>query len=283
MARLNQDNLLRARSLIALYPHKRSALVPLLHLVQEQEGYLSPEGIEHIAELLDLTAAEVRGTASFYDMFHLEPIGRYLVAVCTNIACMLAGAYELLEHISQTLGIHPGGTTDDDMFTLEDAECLALCGNAPCVTVNWRFFGDMTTDRWDALAEDLRGGRLDGEVPPHGTLCRVKRTVGLLAPADGGAAYAPGIGGSRGQSGSTQSQKGRRARGRPQPAEGGGPAPAPAATREGAKRDGVVDLTTSRTTPAVASTVAPGAGRRGGDGQSDHGEDTVKHRREVRQ
>ena len=142
---LSQDNRVRARQLIALYPHKRSALIPVLHLLQEQEGYLSPDGIEDVAALFELTPAEVRGTASFYDMFHLEPVGRYLVAVCTNIACMLDGAYELLGHIEEGLGVHPGGTTSDGSFTLEDAECLALCGNAPCVTVNWRFFGKIPT------------------------------------------------------------------------------------------------------------------------------------------
>lgn len=181
MARLTPDNLARAQELIALYPVRRSALVPLLHLLQEQDGYLSADGIGHVAELLDLTPAEVRGTASFYDMFHLEPVGKYVVAVCTNIACMLAGGYELLEHVQEHLGVRPGGTTPDGMFTLEEAECLGLCGNAPCVTVNWRYFGDMTRERWDALVEDLRAGRLDEEVPPHGTLCRARRSVGLVA------------------------------------------------------------------------------------------------------
>ena len=108
-ARLNQDNSARPRQLVALYPDKRSALVPVLHLLQEQDGYLSPDGIEDVATLLELTPAEVRVPASFYDMFHLEPVGRYLVAVCTNITCMLGGAYELLEHIGQTLGCTPGG------------------------------------------------------------------------------------------------------------------------------------------------------------------------------
>jgi Thioredoxin-like [2Fe-2S] ferredoxin len=111
-------------------------------------------------------------------------VGKYLVAVCTNIACMLQGAYRLLEHAEERLGVAPGGTTADGMFTLEDAECLALCGNAPCLTVNWRFFGDVDLERFDSLVDDLRAGRLDGEVPPHGTLNRVRRTAGLLA--DGG-------------------------------------------------------------------------------------------------
>ena len=176
---------MRARNLIDLYPQKRSALIPALHILQEQDGYLSPDGIEHLAELVELTPAEVRGTASFYDMFHLEPIGRYLVAVCTNIACMLAGAYELLEHIEDRLGVSPGGTTPDRSFTLEDAECLALCGNAPCLTVNWRYFGDMTPALWDKLAADLVAGRLAAEVPPHGTLCRVRRSVALPATTIG--------------------------------------------------------------------------------------------------
>jgi NADH:ubiquinone oxidoreductase subunit E len=156
-------------------------MMPILHLLQEQDGYLTDDGMAHAGELLDLAPAEVRGTASFYDMFHTEPVGKYLVAVCTNIACMLQGAYELLEHCEERLGVAPGGTTPDGMFTLEDAECLALCGNAPCLTVNWRFFGDVDPPAFDDLVAKLAAGELDGEVPPHGTLSRVRRSVGLGA------------------------------------------------------------------------------------------------------
>jgi NADH-quinone oxidoreductase subunit E len=189
VARLTPENLQRARDLIALYPEPRSALIPILHVLQEQDGYLSPDGMGHVGELLGLTTVEVQGTASFYDMFHLEPVGKYLVAVCTNIACMLQGAYRLLDHAEERLEVAPGETTADGLFTLEDAECLALCGNAPCITVNWRFFGDLDLEGFDALIEDLRTGRLDDEVPPHGTLSRLGRTVGLQAgpaiPVDG--------------------------------------------------------------------------------------------------
>jgi NADH-quinone oxidoreductase subunit E len=184
VARLTPDNQQRARELISLYPYSRSALIPILHLLQEQDGYLSQDGMSHVAELLDLTAAEIRGTATFYDMFHLEPVGRYLIAVCTNIACMLQGAYRLLEHAEERLGVAPGGTTEDGVFSLEEAECLALCGNAPCVTANWRFFGDVDLERFDGLIDDLRAGRLEREVPPHGTLNRIRRTVGLQAHGD---------------------------------------------------------------------------------------------------
>ena len=191
MARLNPENLQRAVDLIALYPEPRSALIPILHVLQEQDGYLTEDGMAHVAELLDLAPVEVKGTASFYDMFHFEPVGKYLVAVCTNIACMLQGAYRLLEHAEERLGVAPGGTTADGLFTLEDAECLALCGNAPCLTVKWRFFGDINEEGFDTLVDDLRQGRLDEEVPPHGTLTRVTRSVGLTAGATGESNGAP--------------------------------------------------------------------------------------------
>lgn len=246
MARLNPDNEQRARDLIAVYPHPRSALIPLLHLLQAQDGYLTDEGMQHIGELVGLEAAEVRGTASFYDMFHTEPVGKYLIAVCTNIACLLAGGYELLEHAQTRLGVAPGGTTTDGMFTLEDAECLALCGNAPCATVNWRFFGDLDRARFDELVSRLNAGDLDGEIPPHGTLCRVRRSVGV--PAAG--VSVNGAGG-------------------PDPERhglnGSGPSVPPEAARPGAPADGVadgVDLETVATTPAVAPLDGPDGGAR---------------------
>jgi NADH-quinone oxidoreductase E subunit len=171
----------RAEDLVALYPHPRSALIPLCHLAQEQDGWLRPEAIEELAELCGVTAAEVQGTASFYDMLHTEPVGTYVVAVCTNIACMLDGALELLEHAESTLGMRAGGTTADGMFTLHESECLADCDRTPCVQVNHRFVGAQTAESFDALLDDLRAGRLADSVPPHGTLVRVRRSVGLQA------------------------------------------------------------------------------------------------------
>jgi NADH-quinone oxidoreductase E subunit len=181
MAGLTPENTQRALELIALYPEARSALIPILHIAQEQDGYLTADAMAHVGELIGLTAAEVRGTATFYDMFFTEPVGKYLVSVCTNIACLLNGGYELLEHAEQHLGVRAGGRTGDGQFTLEEVECIALCGNAPCLTVNWRFFGDVTNERFDRLIKDLQAGRLDETVPPHGTLCRVRRRVGLPA------------------------------------------------------------------------------------------------------
>ncbi|MHB8670750.1 MAG: NADH-quinone oxidoreductase subunit NuoE family protein [Acidimicrobiales bacterium] len=181
MARLGGDYLTRALETIALYPRPRSALIPLLHLAQEQDGWLTADAMAHVAELLELDAAEVYGTASFYDMLFTEPVGRHLVSVCTNIACLLNGGLELLEHAEERLGIRAGGTTADGAFTLEEVECIALCGEAPCLAVNWRFFGSVSGESFDRLVEDLSDGRLSEEVPSHGTLCRVRRTVGLAA------------------------------------------------------------------------------------------------------
>ena len=181
---LSEDVRRQAEELVGLYPHPRSALIPICHLAQEQDGWLTPEAVAEIAEIVGLSPAEVLGTASFYDMLHSEPVGRYLISICTNIACMLRGAYELLEHAEERLEVRAGGTTGDGTFTLEEAECLADCGRAPACQVNHRFFGDLTPGAFDALVEDLRAGRLSEVVPPHGTLVRVRRQGGLRVDDD---------------------------------------------------------------------------------------------------
>src|SRR3954465_12674022 len=186
MARLSPPMVDRARDPHPPYPPPRAALIPLLHLAQEQDGWVTPEAMEHIGELLDITPAEVLGTASFYDMLFLEPAGKYLVAICTNIACLLNGGYELLEHAEEKLGIKAGATTPDGAFTIEEVECIALCGQAPCLAVNWRFFGKVSNEGFDHLVDELAAGRLAEEIPPHGTLCRVRRSVGLVAGAPEG-------------------------------------------------------------------------------------------------
>ena len=183
MSHLDAAMRTRAEALIALYPEARSAIIPLCHLAQEQDGYLSEPAMVEIASMVGATAAEVRGTASFYDMLHLEPVGTYLVGVCTNIACLLAGGLELLEHASEALGINTGATTEDGVFTLEETECLADCDVAPCVQVNHRYVRTTTPSALDELFAELRAGQRSGEIPNHGTLIRTQRTVGLMADA----------------------------------------------------------------------------------------------------
>jgi NADH-quinone oxidoreductase subunit E len=185
---LTPDTVARARALIALYPEPRSALIPLCHLAQEQDGWLTPEAMVDLAGLVGVTPGEVLGTASFYDMLHTEPVGRHVVAVCTNIACLLSGAAELLEHAEDSLGIGAGGTTADGTITLEEAECLADCDRAPCVQVNHRYVGAQSPASFDQLIGELRSGVRDAEIPPHGTLIRVRRTNGIEADPDAVAA-----------------------------------------------------------------------------------------------
>jgi NADH-quinone oxidoreductase E subunit len=175
MARFTAANLERAAAIVARYPVPRSATIPLLHLAQEQDGWITPEAIVHVAELVGASAAEIQGVASFYEMFKEHPTGRYLVGVCTNLSCSLLGGDELLEQCETRLGVRAGGSTADGTFTLEHMECLAACGGAPAVQVNYRYFEHVTPQRMDTILDDLAAGRdPEGvEVPPHGTLSRV--------------------------------------------------------------------------------------------------------------
>ncbi|MDH4170046.1 MAG: NAD(P)H-dependent oxidoreductase subunit E [Acidimicrobiia bacterium] len=176
MSRLSHQNVELAQEIISRYPIKKSALIPLLHLAQEQDGYVADDAMAHIAELCDVTPAEVVGTCSFYEMFKRHPTGTYLVNVCTNISCMLLGGEELLRHVEDTLGVRHGGTTDDGAFTVEDYECIAACTEAPCLQVNYRYFPRITHDEFDELVADLRAGKRT-DIPPHGTLGRVRQHI----------------------------------------------------------------------------------------------------------
>jgi NADH-quinone oxidoreductase subunit E len=175
VGRLDERSTALASQIIARYPRRKSALIPLLHVAQQQDGWVSPEAMEHIAELLDLTPAEVLGTCSFYEMFKREPVGRHLVGVCTNISCLLLGGQELLAHAEEVLGVQAGGTTLDGEFTLEEMECLAACTDAPCLQVNYRYFLRVGHDDFDRLVDDIRAGRRRDEIPPHGTTTRVRQ------------------------------------------------------------------------------------------------------------
>jgi NADH-quinone oxidoreductase subunit E len=175
MARLTDTNVTLAREIIGRFPRPKSALIPLLHLAQEQHGYVTNDAMAHIAELVGVTPAEVYGTASFYEMFKFEPLGRYCINVCTNISCQLLGGWELLEHAEHTLGIKAGSTSADGLFTLEDVECIAACTEAPALQVNYRYRYQVTPADLDALIADLRADKLNDEIPPHGTLARVRQ------------------------------------------------------------------------------------------------------------
>ena len=191
MSRLTPERVVTAKEIIGRYPVARSALIPLIHLAQEQDGYVTEAAMEHIAELIGCTPAEVYGTGTFYEMLKFEPVGRYVVGICTNISCFLNGAYELLDHAERSLGIPVGGTTPDGLFTIEDMECIAACTEAPCMQVNYRYFANVAPAEFDQVVEDLRAGRLDETIPPHGTLARVRQSVSSDRWAASGSAPPP--------------------------------------------------------------------------------------------
>jgi NADH-quinone oxidoreductase subunit E len=188
MARLTEENIRLAREIIGRYPKARSATIPLLHLAQEQDGYVTNEAMSHIGELVGASSAEVFGTASFYEMFKFEPVGKYLINICGTMSCALLGAEELMHHAEERLGITMGSTTADGKITLERAECQAACTEAPCLQVNYRYRYRVTPDQLDTLIDDLTAGNLSSEIPAHGVVASVRqhipadRAVGAVAP-----------------------------------------------------------------------------------------------------
>lgn len=190
MTRLNDANQVLAKEIIGRYPKARSATIPLLHVSQQQNGYITTEAIAHIAELVGATSAEVLGTCTFYEMFKMQPVGKYLINICTTMSCALMGAEQLLEHAEQHLGIKAGGTTPDGLFTLERAECQAACTEAPCLQANYRYRYRVSPAQLAEFLDDLAEGRLDAEIPAHGVVARVRqsipvdRAVGAVAPDD---------------------------------------------------------------------------------------------------
>ena len=169
-----------ARDIIARYPKARSALLPLLHLVQSEDGYLTKAGLAFCAAQLDLTEAEVTAVATFYSMYRRTPTGEYLVGVCTNTLCAIMGGDAILDDLQDHLGIHAGQTTDDGRVTLEHIECNAACDYAPVIMVNWEFFDNQTPSSARDLVDSLRAG--EPAVPSRGApLCTFRETERILA------------------------------------------------------------------------------------------------------
>jgi NADH-quinone oxidoreductase E subunit len=148
----------RVDELKALYPDPRSAVMDALHLAQkEYGGWLPVEALEEVAEAMDLTPAYVQSVASFYDMYHLAPVGRHAVEVCTNLSCALVGAQEVVDAFERELGVTPGETTEDGAVTLRLIECAGGCGYAPVVVVDHRYHEPVRPDQVPAIVEELRG------------------------------------------------------------------------------------------------------------------------------
>ncbi len=148
----SSDNLQRAREIISRYPSSRSALLPLLHLAQDQDGWVNDEAMTEIAGLLELTRSDVYGTCSFYTMFKLEPVGKYVVSVCTNVTCLVTGGPAILHHLEKAYA------DDADVF-VEEVECLAACGGAPALQVNYEYHERLTPQSAEQIVDAYRSGQ----------------------------------------------------------------------------------------------------------------------------
>jgi NADH-quinone oxidoreductase subunit E len=182
---LSEETLGLAQKLIDRYPHKRSALLPLLYLVQAEQGHVTREGMQEVGGLLGLTTAEVEAVATYYTMFKKAPTGRWLISVCTNVSCALAGAKKVYERAIQEAGEGATTATGDGAFTVEEVECLAACDAAPVVQVNYCNYDRVSEERMAEMLGKLRNDEVPeparGPKPePH------DRTAKLLSGAGSG-------------------------------------------------------------------------------------------------
>ena len=143
----------RFDALVDKYPLRRSALVPMLLYAQDEIGYLSDAVIAEVAQRIGITELDVRNVATYYSMLRFKPMGQYNVQVCTNISCMLRGAYDLYERFQEELGIGPKGITPDGIFSLEEVECIGACCWGPAIQVNYDFHDDLTIDKLDQVLD----------------------------------------------------------------------------------------------------------------------------------
>src|SRR5215470_5170463 len=147
------------------YPFKRSALIPMMMYAQDEAGHVSDEMIAEIARRLDLRTVQVEETLAYYSMLHRKPMGKHHVQVCTNVACMLRGGYEILDQAKKRLEIGHKETTADGVFSLEEVECIGACTGAPAIQVNYDFYENLTPSKFDRIIEDLDKGRRPAPEP----------------------------------------------------------------------------------------------------------------------
>jgi NADH-quinone oxidoreductase subunit E len=155
---LSEEMRIRAEQLVAGYPAPRSALMPLLYLVQAEEGHVTREGMQEVAEILGLTTAEVEAVATFYTMLRKRPTGKWLISVCTNVSCALLGGRELYERARELVGDGSDGSTTDGEFTVEEVECLGACDAAPVLQVNYCNYDRVSLESLKEMVERLRAG-----------------------------------------------------------------------------------------------------------------------------
>ena len=159
--RFDENDVKILEGIRAKYPNNQACTLPFLHYAQDKFGYVSMDVIKLVAQTLNLPVAHVLNVATFYTMFNKKPVGKYHLQICTNISCSLLGARRLVDKLQELLGIKPGETTEDGMFTLTEVECLGSCGTAPVIQVNDTYFENLDEKKVEDLIESLRKGELD--------------------------------------------------------------------------------------------------------------------------
>jgi NADH-quinone oxidoreductase subunit E len=182
---LNQEIM---NSIVARYPRKRSAIMPLLHYVQSVAGYVTNSGIENIAEILEIATAEVSAVATFYTQYKRNPIGEYHVGVCTNTLCAIMGGDAIFSALKEHLGVENDGVTVDGKVSLEHIECNAACDYAPVVMANWEFYDNQTVESAKALVDGARAGNPPAPTRGPNRLVTYKQASAVLAGLDDGLA-----------------------------------------------------------------------------------------------
>jgi len=142
--------------IIARYPHKEAAILPVLHLVQQEFGFISSESENMVANILGIKAIRVREVITFYTMLSRQPVGKYHIQVCSNLSCSLLGAERLIDYLSEKLGVAPGETSPDKRFTLSLVECLGACEQAPCMMINFDYHGNLDKKKIDKILDSLK-------------------------------------------------------------------------------------------------------------------------------
>jgi NADH-quinone oxidoreductase E subunit len=153
---LSEENRKKLNLIIPRYPEKQAALLPALHIAQEQEGYLSREMMQYLADYLGIPFGHVLGVVTFYTMYYDKPMGKYHIQVCTNVSCQLLGAETIRDHIGKRCGIRPGETSPDGLFSLSEVECLGSCGTAPMMQINDDYHENLTIEKIDSLLDSLK-------------------------------------------------------------------------------------------------------------------------------
>lgn len=153
---LSDEVVTKINQLAAKFPQRNSALIPALHLIQDQFGWVPPPTITQLAQLLKTTPNKIYGVLTFYTMFNLKPVGKYHIQVCRNVSCSLLGAKHIIEHLSKKLKIQPGETTKDNKFTLSLVECLGACGNAPVMMINDKYHENLDSKKIDNILKSLQ-------------------------------------------------------------------------------------------------------------------------------